>query len=266
MDGEALAGGNVNQVARIGETVRRTMGPWSPSVHALLQHLEARAFHGAPRFLGVDEADREILTYIPGDVAGDRYPALPGFMWSDDALAAFAVLLRQYHDATQGFQPPAPPAWQLVYPDPRQHEVICHNDAALYNLVFRHGRPVALFDFDMAGPGPRLWDIAYALYTAVPLASFAPDGANAAVVNYSVEEHHDSARGRRIAVFFDAYGLPMPVDLKDWVITRLRTLCDTLRNGAEQGDESFQRMVEESHLAHYEREVRFLDHHFRRWV
>lgn len=149
MDGEPLAGGNVNQVVRIGGTVRRAMGAWSPSVHALLQHLHSRGFPGAPQFLGVDEAGREILTFIPGDVAGSRYPDLPRFMWSDDALGAFARLLRQYHDATQGFQPPPSSNWQLAYPDARQHEVICHNDAAWYNVVFRQGHPVALFDFDM---------------------------------------------------------------------------------------------------------------------
>ncbi|RFT62610.1 DUF4135 domain-containing protein, partial [Bacillus clarus] len=30
-------------------------------------------------------------------------------------------------------------------------------------------KPVGSIDFDVAGPGPRLWDIAYTLYTCVPL-------------------------------------------------------------------------------------------------
>lgn len=264
MDEEPLLGGNVNHPVRIGDTVRRFRGAWSPGVHALLQHLQSRGFHGAPRFLGIDKEGREILTFMAGDVAGDRYPDLPHFMWSDGTLAAFAQLLRRYHDATRGFTPPTAAEWQMSYPDPRQHEVICHNDAALYNVVFRQGMPIALFDFDMAGPGPRLWDIAYTLYNAVPLASFAPDGSADSTEPYS-PERHAIERGRRIGLFFESYGIPMPQDLQDWVVERLRALCDTLRIGAEQGNQALQHMVSEGHLAHYRGELEFLERHFRSW-
>ena len=52
--------------------------------------------------------------------------------------------------------------------------MICHNDVAPYNTVFVDGRPRALIDFDTAGPGPRVWDIAYAAYTFVPLGASSP--------------------------------------------------------------------------------------------
>src|SRR5262249_49783642 len=42
------------------DTVRRPAGPWTPAVHALLTHLHAAGFHGAPRPLGIDEHGREI--------------------------------------------------------------------------------------------------------------------------------------------------------------------------------------------------------------
>lgn len=87
-----LSGGNANRVVRIGDTVRRATGPWSPSGHALLDHLSRQGFGGAPQFLGTDKAGREILTFISGEVAGDRYPDVP-FMWSDDALTGMARLL-----------------------------------------------------------------------------------------------------------------------------------------------------------------------------
>ena len=45
-----LGGGNVSGgVVRIGDTVRRPAGPWTPAVHALLGHLHATGFPGAPR-------------------------------------------------------------------------------------------------------------------------------------------------------------------------------------------------------------------------
>ena len=70
-----LAGGDVTEgVVRVGDTVRRPVGLHSPLVHALLAHLESVGFAGAPRFLGVDEAGREVLSYIDGEVAGRPRP------------------------------------------------------------------------------------------------------------------------------------------------------------------------------------------------
>ena len=64
-----LGGGNMNSgVVRVGDTVRRPAGPWTPAVHALLAHLHAAGFDGAPRPLGIDEQGREVLTFISGPV------------------------------------------------------------------------------------------------------------------------------------------------------------------------------------------------------
>jgi hypothetical protein len=57
-----IAGGNVNQVVRVGDTVRRPAGPWTPAVHALLTHLHNVGFSAGPRPLGVEELGREVLT------------------------------------------------------------------------------------------------------------------------------------------------------------------------------------------------------------
>lgn len=44
-----LDGGNMSgRVVRVGDTVRRPAGPWTQAVHALLAHLHAVGFHGAP--------------------------------------------------------------------------------------------------------------------------------------------------------------------------------------------------------------------------
>ena len=52
--------------------MRRPVHGNSPLVHALLKHLEDVGFAGAPRFLGIDSAGREVLTYVAGEVAGGR--------------------------------------------------------------------------------------------------------------------------------------------------------------------------------------------------
>ena len=60
MTGEIpLTGGWVTQgVVRIGETVRRPVGPNAEFVHRLLDDLARVGFAGAPRFLGIDDSGR----------------------------------------------------------------------------------------------------------------------------------------------------------------------------------------------------------------
>ena len=100
--------GNLSDVVQVGDTVRRVPGPWSPAVHALLRHLEAVGFDGAPRFLGIDERGREVLSFVDG---GTLRPDIPG--WSEELLSGVGRLLRRYHDAVADFVPPADAAWQV---------------------------------------------------------------------------------------------------------------------------------------------------------
>lgn len=62
---EPLSGGAVTTVVRVGQTVRRARSKRSAFVQRLLTFLEERGWHGAPRYLGVDERGREVLEY-PG--------------------------------------------------------------------------------------------------------------------------------------------------------------------------------------------------------
>ncbi len=57
-------------IVRRGDQLLRPMGPWSNAVHEYLRHLEAAGFEGSPRVLGI-EGDREVLTFIDGEVAAD---------------------------------------------------------------------------------------------------------------------------------------------------------------------------------------------------
>jgi Ser/Thr protein kinase RdoA (MazF antagonist) len=115
-----------------------------------------------PEPLGFDELGREILSFIPGDVPHE----MPGWAWSDVVLSDAARALRHWHDATVGFER-AGAVWNLPARTPA--EVICHNDFAPYNCVFRAGRFAGAIDFDVCSPGPRSWDIAYTAYRFVPL-------------------------------------------------------------------------------------------------
>ena len=72
-------------------------------MHALLAHLHAAGFRGAPRPLGIDERGREVLTFVPGTVPwADGFHLLDG----DGELRQASRLIREFHDAAAGFTPP----------------------------------------------------------------------------------------------------------------------------------------------------------------
>ncbi|WP_339322096.1 aminoglycoside phosphotransferase family protein [Paenibacillus sp. FSL W8-0194] len=258
---EILTGGNINRVVKVGETVRRESKP-NPYVNHLLRYLESAGCPHVPRYLGIDEKGREVFSYIQGVVPGNNYPENESYMWSDLALAELARILRRFHDSSVGFSTSEKSSND--FPDESQHEVVCHNDAALYNVVFKDEIPVGMIDFDMAGFGPRIWDIAYTLYTSVPLAGFAPGGEDFSVVEYNKTDHA-SVRKKRIKLFFDSYGMDVPMDLKWWVVSRIHFMCTTLSDRAAAGDPAFIKLVQEGHLDHYKKELIFLDKHFDDW-
>ncbi|MHA6297529.1 phosphotransferase [Devosia sp. CAU 1758] len=148
-----LQGGQVNNVVRIGDTVRRATARDLNLQHALFGHLAEKGFAAAPQFLGHDERGREILTFLPGHVpVGEDH-------FTDDQLAAGARLLRRYHDATLDFLPVVAAG----------AEILCHNDWTPANSVFTDGLPAAMIDFDTAAPGTRLWDLTYSVWTWLDL-------------------------------------------------------------------------------------------------
>ena len=70
MTGEQVGGG-LTPVVRVGETIRRAAGPWTPAVHALLDHLAAVGFDGAPRVHGYDDDGREVIEFVEGEIRSD---------------------------------------------------------------------------------------------------------------------------------------------------------------------------------------------------
>jgi Ser/Thr protein kinase RdoA (MazF antagonist) len=143
------------------------VGPHSPLVHAVLEHLESAGFSGAPRFLGLDARGREVLTHLEGEVAGRPHPA---WLAEDSRLASVARLLRAYDDAVAGFAPPArlleavaPPGLPGMPPEPEPppgaERLIGHLDVTPENVVFRGGEAVALIDFDLVRPATRLDEV-----------------------------------------------------------------------------------------------------------
>ena len=148
-------------VYRRGNVVVRETGPWAGAVHALLRHLELVGFAGAPRIVGsgFDAAGRETLSFIEGEFTQ------PG-PWSLDGATAVGRLLRELRDATASFRPPADARWWPWFGRSLggARRVIGHCDAAPWNIVAREGLPVALIDWERAGPVDPLVELAQACW------------------------------------------------------------------------------------------------------
>ena len=191
-----LDGGNVGGAVRVGDTVRRAAGPWTPAVHALLAHLADKGFAGSPRPLGVDEQGREVLTFLPGETVGSARP-WPGWVYAEDTLVQVARWVRGFHQAVADFVPPADAVWRMGgHWAPGL--IVGHNDAAPYNAVWRDGRLAGFFDWDMAGPVSAAWDVAYAAFSWVPL------HARRIVAREGFTDF--AGRPRRLELFLTEYG------------------------------------------------------------
>jgi hypothetical protein len=219
-------------VYRIGATVRRATGPWTPAVHALLRHLERSGYEHAPRALGIDDNGREILSYIEGFVP--YAPDVPLQIWTGDALARAAVLVRRYHDAVASFEPPLDAAWRVQPGAPASGEIVCHNDLAPWNTVYDGFMPFAFIDWDFAAPAPRLWDVAYAAWRFVPLYS---DGLPGGDGRPDIAE-----QARRLRLFCDEYGLKDRTVLMNTIEHRQQVMFDTVRIWGGAGVPGFAEM------------------------
>jgi hypothetical protein len=217
--GEALPGGFVNAVVRVGHTVRRPAPTAAAFVHDLLRHLDQHGWSGSPRYLGVDDQGRDVLTFIDGHVAWES--AEPAQVGSDESLAAVARLVRQFHDLTAGSNLAG------------GQEVVCHNDLSPKNTVYREVgaglRPVAFIDWDIAAPGARVHDVAHVCWQYVGLGPEVVDVADAA---------------RRVRLIADVYELPDRAGLVETILWWQDRCWRGIEAAADAGEPAMRRLRE----------------------
>ncbi len=254
-----LAGGDVTEgVVRVGDTVRRPLGPHSPLVHALLAHLESVGFDGAPRFLGVDGSGREVLSYISGEVAGRPRPA-----WiADEArLVSLGRLVRAYDDAAASFTPPPDALRDSKSPEPPgipaapgyPPELIGHVDITPENVVFRAGSAYALIDFDLAKPATRADEMFNAMLWWAPLSD--PCDVDPLLRNVDV--------ARRARILADGYGLSGTdrARIIEVALLRTRRAWYLMKHRAQTHGGGWQRMWDEGVGDVIKRREAWLDRH-----
>lgn len=177
MKEEILTGGRVTaQVVRKGELVYRTPCANAHFVHGVLRFLEEHGVDGVPRYCGMDNQGREILTFLPGEVPKD----LGGF--SQEQCCRAVELMKNFHVCLK------------EYPGCPDGLTVCHRDLSPCNFVFREGLPVGVIDWDAAAFGHPLDDLAYAAWMWL-------DMGNCEVSPVSVKN--------RLTAMLDVYGVPL---------------------------------------------------------
>ncbi len=212
-----LRGGSVSTVVRAGDTVRRQ--PGRRFVRELLGFFERAGWGGGPRFLGVDEQGREILTFVDGYVPWQEsgVPAVT----AEGSLVRVAELVREFHDLTAGT------------PLAGDAEVVCHNDLAPNNTVYSFDGPggaglrtVTFIDWDLAAPGRRIHDVAHVCWQYLGLGPGAAAGR--------------AARGIRLIC--DAYRLDGRDEIVDVIMWWQDRCWRGIQAGAEAGEEAMLRL------------------------
>jgi Ser/Thr protein kinase RdoA (MazF antagonist) len=127
-----------------------------------------------------------------------------------------------------------------------------HHDLAPWNLVV--GRRWAFIDWDNAGPGSRLWDVAYAVHGFVPM-SASPHW-----------QRRDA--GARLRVFADAYGLAEAErrELAPMLARRTQSMHDFLAGQAAAGNQPWLGLWQAGHGDAWGADTRYLERNEARWA
>lgn len=234
MANQRLVGGFDCGSELVDGTVRRLSRPWTASVHLLLAHLAAAGFKEAPVPLGVDDQGREVLSFLPGETVGSSLP-WPKSTHSEEALAQVADWLRHYHEAASDFVPPEDATWREGRTW-RPGSIVAHNDAAPYNAVWNASGLVGFVDWDMAGPMTKEADVAWMLFSWVPLHARSVVAAEGFTGFSSRRE-----RVRSFLTFYQWEGNTS--DAIRLVATRIEDQLRSMRETAQGGDPAYRRML-----------------------
>lgn len=192
-DGQSVSG-SVNCVKRVRNTVIRPTGAWSSAVHKLLEYLASTGFHYSPKAISL-ESDREILSYIEGEVAMRPWPMA---LLAEEGFVAVAQMLLNYHHVIADYVPAPNSVWRISGIHWQKDMVIRHGDLGPWNMVWKANKLVGLIDWDFAEPGYPIEDLAQIAWDCVPL--YPPKkGAHAGVA--------PSEQALRIKILCDAYGV-----------------------------------------------------------
>ena len=118
--------GDAREVRINRNVVERPAKPWTPTVHALLNHLHCS---GLPVPEPLDFGDGvERVTLVPGEAGSGAW----AHQLSVESVRSAGLLLRRVHDATLGWVPPTDSTWAVPS---SPGGIICHGDPQPANFA-----------------------------------------------------------------------------------------------------------------------------------
>lgn len=196
----------------------------------------------APAPLGRDDAGRQVQEFVSGSLALNQNPL------TQPDLRRVGAMIREIHDASATYEPPAGAVWETAIPAPG-HDLICHNDLAPWNLLT--GERWMFIDWDAAAPSTRLWDLAYA----------------AQAFTLSDPERDPDLAAADLAAFIDGYQADdaLRQRLPNTMSERTAAMYELLRCSNENGTEPWASMFSEGHGEHWFRVDRYVRSHQDTW-
>lgn len=248
---------NIKSTARgnaIDSKIYKPAQACSRQVGRYLAFLRSKGLDNVPELLEFDRFGNEVLSYVDGETCD--YP-LSEAVKSEHTLISVAKLLRRYHDISEQYvKAEAFPLNGWMFPARHPIQVICHNDFAPYNICFNEIEAIGLIDFETAAPGPRVWDLAYALYRFAPFTHPCNKDGFGTLAD----------QARRAKIFCDIYGLNDSDrdHITNVMIERLEALNEFLLYAANKGDLKYQACVSAGHHKLYKADIKYIKNNKRK--
>lgn len=197
---ERFDDGNMADIFKIGNIVRKQKSPWWDATCQVLLHLESVGYPWSQRIVA-EHAESVDFTYIHGTTIA---PDLRGFT-DENTLRLIGQRIRELHDALVGFRldhGTETVPWPV---SPSAETIICHNDLSPWNTVVNDGIFQGFIDWDLVSYGTREWELAWACWRWAPIY---PQGER---ITFDAAAQMD-----RCSILLRAYGLDV-LDLNHFV-------------------------------------------------